>query len=114
MKASEIDLGLAFLAFCAIMCTGEHIMNGTSTFTIRVSSDIKHRLDKLAKAIKRTRSWLAADAVENYVAEQERHLVLIEQAERAIEAGRSVPHEEVARWLLSWGTDHELPPLTCK
>jgi len=89
-------------------------MNGTSTFTIRISTDIKHRLDKLAKSIKRTRSWLAADAVENYLAEQEHHLALIEQAEREIEAGRAVPHEDVARWLLSWGTDHELPPPSCK
>jgi predicted transcriptional regulator len=89
-------------------------MNSTSTFTIRVSTDIKHRLDKLAKSIKRTRSWLAADAVENYLAEQEHHLALIEQAEREIEAGRAVPHEDVARWLLSWGTDHELPPPSCK
>lgn len=24
-------------------------------------------------------------------------------------AGRTVPHEEVARWLDSWGTDNELP-----
>ena len=89
-------------------------MNGTNTFTIRVSGDVLLRLDKLAKAIKRTRSWLAASAVENYVAEQERYMALIDQAEHEVEAGRFVPHEEVARWLLSWGTDHELPPPSCK
>lgn len=89
-------------------------MNGTSTFTIRISTNVMHRLDKLAKSIKRTRSWLAADAVQNYVAEHERHLALIEQAEREVDAGRSVPHDEIAQWLLSWGTDHELPPPSCK
>ena len=25
-------------------------------------------------------------------------------------AGRVVPHEDVARWLASWGTPHETPP----
>lgn len=26
------------------------------------------------------------------------------------EAGRVVPYEKVRRWLLSWGTENELPP----
>jgi predicted transcriptional regulator len=30
--------------------------------------------------------------------------------ERAADAGRVIPHEAVARWLLSWGTQNELPP----
>ena len=28
-------------------------------------------------------------------------------------AGRTVPYEEVRRWLLSWGTENELPPPEC-
>ena len=31
----------------------------------------------------------------------------------AAEAGRIVPYEAVRRWLLSWGTDAELPPPPC-
>jgi predicted transcriptional regulator len=30
-------------------------------------------------------------------------------AEADIEAGRVVPHEDVVRWLRSWGTFDELP-----
>ncbi len=29
------------------------------------------------------------------------------------DAGRTVPYEDVRRWLLSWGTDRELPPPEC-
>lgn len=29
------------------------------------------------------------------------------------DAGRVVPYEKVRRWLLSWGTDSELPPPEC-
>ena len=29
------------------------------------------------------------------------------------DAGRMVPYEDVRRWLLSWGTDAELPPPPC-
>jgi predicted transcriptional regulator len=30
-------------------------------------------------------------------------------AEADLAAGRVVPHAEVAKWLESWGTEHELP-----
>jgi len=26
------------------------------------------------------------------------------------DAGRMIPYEKIRRWLLSWGTDKELPP----
>ena len=29
------------------------------------------------------------------------------------EAGRTLPYDDVRRWLLSWGTDSELPPPEC-
>jgi len=31
------------------------------------------------------------------------------EAEADVVAGRVVSHERVVEWLLSWGTDHELP-----
>jgi predicted transcriptional regulator len=33
----------------------------------------------------------------------------IEEAEADVAAGRLVPHEEVVKWLRSWGTPEELP-----
>ncbi|HYC05405.1 MAG TPA: CopG family transcriptional regulator [Azospirillaceae bacterium] len=36
------------------------------------------------------------------------------EAEADIAAGRVVPHEDVRKWLLSWGQPDELPPPTCK
>ena len=29
------------------------------------------------------------------------------------DAGRTIPYEDVRRWLLSWGTETELPPPPC-
>lgn len=34
----------------------------------------------------------------------------VEEGRLAMQEGRYVDHAEVARWLTSWGTDHELPP----
>ncbi len=33
----------------------------------------------------------------------------IAEAEAALKEGRVVPHEEVVKWLKSWGTPNELP-----
>ena len=30
-----------------------------------------------------------------------------------VDSGRTVPHEDVRRWLLSWGTENELLPPVC-
>ena len=32
----------------------------------------------------------------------------------AADAGRTVPYEEVRQWLLSWGTENELPKPKCR
>lgn len=28
----------------------------------------------------------------------------------SLDAGRGIPYEKIRRWLLSWGTENELPP----
>jgi len=30
------------------------------------------------------------------------------------DAGRTIPYDDVRRWLLSWGTENELPPPECE
>jgi predicted transcriptional regulator len=37
----------------------------------------------------------------------------VEAGLTSLDSGRSVPYEKVRRWLLSWGTDKELPPPEC-
>jgi predicted transcriptional regulator len=46
-------------------------------------------------------------------AEDAAFIAAVEQAQASLAAGHSVPYEQVRRWLLSWGTDHELPPPEC-
>jgi predicted transcriptional regulator len=88
--------------------------NVTTTFTIRVPAEVKRRLDRLAKATSRSRSWLAADAVANYVVEQDWQLAEIDEGVGDADAGRVVAHAEVRRWLSSWGAGNEQDPPACK
>jgi len=39
----------------------------TTTFTVRVDSSVKRRLEKLAKSTGRSRSFLAAEAIDTYL-----------------------------------------------
>jgi len=53
------------------------------------------------------------DAVESYVADQERMLAEIRLADRQVKSGHYIKQDEMKAWLLSWGTDRELPPPKC-
>jgi predicted transcriptional regulator len=72
-------------------------MSDSATLTVRLPSQTKNQLAELAGRTRRTRSFLAAEAIAAYV---ERELAIIEGIERGradVRAGRVVPHEEVAR-----------------
>ena len=38
----------------------------------------------------------------------------IAEARAQLAAGRSIPHDKVRRWLLSWGTEDEQQPPPCE
>ncbi len=84
-----------------------------STFRIRLKSEIKKRLDKLAKASGRDLNSLISYAVEPCVAGQERMFAELRQAERQVKSGHYIRHDDMKTWVLSWGTDHELSPPEC-
>jgi RHH-type rel operon transcriptional repressor/antitoxin RelB len=89
-------------------------MANTTTMTVRVPATLKHRLDKLAEATARSRSWLAAHALEVYVEDQEWQLAITRKGVKDVREGRVVSHEKVTRWLRSWGKKRELPPPSCE
>jgi RHH-type transcriptional regulator, rel operon repressor / antitoxin RelB len=89
-------------------------MAHTTTVTVRVPAALKTRLDKLADATARSRSWLAAHALEVYVENQEWQLATIRKGKKDVQAGRTISHEKTARWLRSWGKKRELTPPSCE
>lgn len=71
-------------------------MNST-TMTIRVPVEVRDKLARIASGTRRSRSFLAAEAVAAYV---ERELSIIEGIERGladVAAGRTVPHDVAMR-----------------
>jgi len=85
----------------------------SATLSIRLKPETKKRLAKLAKNSGRSSNFLISDAVDCYVAEQEMLAAEIRQGNRQVAAGHYIRHEDMKAWLLSWGTDHELPVPKC-
>jgi predicted transcriptional regulator len=71
----------------------------SATFTVRVDSAVKKRLEKLAKSTGRSRSFLAAEAIEEYVDVNEWQVAGIKRAMESMDRGEGIPHEEIKQWL---------------
>jgi len=79
----------------------------TETLSIRLDAATKQRLDALSRQSKRSKSFLAAEAIAAYVEQEEWQLGEIDAAMGELDAGQGVSHEKVATWLTSWGTAGE-------
>lgn len=84
-------------------------MPSTTTFTIRVEQATRKRLEKLAKSTGRSRSFLAAEAINEYLDVNEWQIAGIKRAIASVERGAVVPHAQVKAWVDSWGSKKERP-----
>jgi RHH-type transcriptional regulator, rel operon repressor / antitoxin RelB len=80
-----------------------------SVISLRISDTTKNRLDQLAGSTKRSRSFLAAEALSEYLERNEWQISAIDEAVLEADKGVFVSNEAVTEWLKSWGTTHELP-----
>ena len=81
----------------------------STTFTVRVNSAAKKRLEKLAKSTGRSRSFLAAEAINEYLDVNEWQVAGIKKAIASLDRGEGVPHDQVKDWVKSWGGGKEQP-----
>ena len=65
------------------------------TITIRTDPEIEERLNELARATERSRNWLVADALRQYLDTQAWQVEGIMEAQRSLAEGDSVPFEDV-------------------
>jgi RHH-type transcriptional regulator, rel operon repressor / antitoxin RelB len=81
----------------------------STTFTVRVEAEVKKRLEKLAKTTGRTRSFLAAAALNDYLDANEWQVAGVKRAIASLDRGEGIPHNEVKDWVNSWGRKRERP-----
>ena len=79
----------------------------TTVLSVRIDARTKKRLDALAGRARRSRSFLAAEAITAFVEAETWQLDEIESGLEELDQGRGVAHKDVAAWLGSWGRKRE-------
>jgi RHH-type transcriptional regulator, rel operon repressor / antitoxin RelB len=82
----------------------------TTTISVRIDTDTKKRLEALAKRARRSKSFLAAEAIAAFVEAESWQLDEIQAGLRELDDGRGVAHKKVSVWLRSWGHKRERKP----
>ena len=79
----------------------------TETLSIRIDSATKQRLEALAQRSRRSKSFLAAEAIASYVEAEEWQIGEIQAGLAELDSGEVLSHERVSKWLTSWGKKAE-------
>jgi RHH-type rel operon transcriptional repressor/antitoxin RelB len=89
-------------------------MANSTTLTLRLDTATRKRLDAIAKSTKRSKSFLAGEAIAAYIEAQEWQLGEIRAGLSDLDSGKKVKGEDVAAWLKTWGKKGEKVPPRCK
>ena len=84
-------------------------MDNTARVSVRIDPVIKKRLEKLAKSTGRSRSFLAAEAINEYLDLNEWQVAGIQKALASLDRGEGLPHQRVKQWVNSWNSKKERP-----
>ncbi len=78
-------------------------MADTTLITVRVPKDVAKRLRALAQATDRSKSYVAGQAIEEFLTLQEWQVKAIRQGIAEANAGKLIPHDEAVKRLRRWG-----------
>jgi RHH-type rel operon transcriptional repressor/antitoxin RelB len=84
------------------MYTGEAFMAESAVLTLRLDAKLKSRLDRLSKATQRSRSFVAAEAIREYVTLNEWQIGEIKKALGEADRGEFATPQEVQRTIKKW------------
>jgi RHH-type rel operon transcriptional repressor/antitoxin RelB len=79
-----------------------YIMPESAVLTLRLDPKLKNQLDRLSKSMNRSRSFVAAQAIQEYVSVNEWQIAEIKKGLAEADAGDFATEEEVQRVLKKW------------
>ena len=77
----------------------------STTMTIRLEPELKNRLDQLSEATHRSKSFLAAEAIKEFVELNEWQVQEIKSALKEADDGDFATNEEMKNTLGKWGVN---------
>lgn len=89
-----------------------HPSQSAVTLSVRLPSEARDQLEGLAHATGRTKSFLAAEAIEYYLAIQAWQIEAIEKSLKKANSKDATffSHQEISDWLSHWGAEEEQEP----
>jgi predicted transcriptional regulator len=82
----------------------------STVLSVRVPEELKEQLDYLSRSTKRSKAYLATEALTDYVRKNAWRAKELHEAVKEAEKGVFISHEAMLAWVDSLGTDKELPP----
>ena len=82
----------------------------SSVLSVRVPDDLSEQLDTLSRATKRSRSWLATEALGEYVRRNAWKARELSDALAQADKGSFISHEAMVDWVDCLGTAQEKAP----
>lgn len=80
-------------------------MSQSTTMTIRLEPELKSRLDKLSATTHRSKSFLAAEAVREFIEVNEWQIEAIQKAVKEADAGDFASDQEASVVFNKWGVN---------
>jgi RHH-type rel operon transcriptional repressor/antitoxin RelB len=74
----------------------------STTMTVRLDDEVKNRLDRLAESTRRSKSFLAAEAIREFVENNEWQFAEIQAALKEADSGDFASDTEVAALAAKW------------
>jgi RHH-type rel operon transcriptional repressor/antitoxin RelB len=75
----------------------------SSTISTRINSNTLKKLEKLSKATKRSKSFLAAEAIEKYIEEESWQIQAIKEGIKEANKGNFATEKEISKYHKKWG-----------
>lgn len=81
----------------------------TKVLTTHVPLPLADKVDQMASTLKRSRSWIMAQALSAWIAQEETRDRLTQEALANVDAGLLIDHLAVQAWADSLGTENAQP-----
>lgn len=89
-----------------------HSSHPAVILSVRIQSEARDQLEALAQVTGRTKSFLAAEAIEHYLSAQAWQINAIEKSLKKANSRQAkfIDHQKISDWLNSWGSKKEQEP----
>lgn len=74
----------------------------STQFSMRIDTSVKHQLEQYSNRVDRSQSYIAARALEEYLARHQARFDAMQAGKKAISEGHYTTQQQTENWLNAW------------